>query len=126
VHAKEQHGDWVHPSQLGNKDRCVPLPQKIIPKLKAQIERVANLHAEDLKSGAGWVWLPYALADKYPQAGRTLAWQFVFPAPNISRDSHPRLPAEEQSASEHVTQGGCCAGVRLGFRFSGQVWFRAM
>jgi len=105
VHAKEQHGDWVHPSQLGNKDRCVPLPQKIIPKLKAQIERVANLHAEDLKSGAGWVWLPYALADKYPQAGRTLAWQFVFPAPNISRDSHPRLPAEEQSASEHVTQG---------------------
>ena len=32
----------------GDKDRCVPLPQKIIPKLKAQIERVANLHAEDL------------------------------------------------------------------------------
>ena len=81
------------------------VPQKIIPKLTAQIERVANLHNEDSKSGAGWVWLPYALADKYPEAGRKLAWQFVFPAPNISRDSHPRLPAEEQSAREHVTQG---------------------
>ena len=28
----------------GSKDRCVPLPQKIIPKLKAQIERVVKLH----------------------------------------------------------------------------------
>ena len=88
----------------GDKDRCVPLPQKIIPKLKAQIERVANLHAEDLESGAGWVWLPYALAGKFPEAGRTLAWQFVFPAPNISRDSHPRLPAECESEINHVTK----------------------
>ena len=88
----------------GDKDRCVPLPQKIIPKLKAQIERVANLHAADLESGAGWVWLPYALAGKFPEAGRTLAWQFVFPAPNISRDSHPRLPAEGESEFNHVTK----------------------
>ena len=28
----------------GSKDRCVPHPQKIIPKLKAQIERVVKLH----------------------------------------------------------------------------------
>jgi len=58
-----------------------------------------------LNSGAGWVWLPYALADKYPEAGRELAWQFVFPAPHVSRDSHPRLSLEGHSASEHVTQG---------------------
>ena len=56
----------------GSKDRCVPHPQKIIPKLKAQIERVVKLHEQDLVSGAGWVWLPYALADKYPEAGTML------------------------------------------------------
>ena len=88
----------------GSKDRCVPHPQKIIPKLKAQIERVVKLHEPDLESGAGWVRLPYALADKYPEAGRTLAWQFVFPAPNISRDSYPRLPTEGESGSEQVSK----------------------
>ena len=56
----------------GSKDRCVPHPQKIIPKLKAQIERVVKLHEQDLVSGAGWGWLPYALADKYPEAGTML------------------------------------------------------
>ena len=88
----------------GNKDRCVPLPPKIIQKLKAQIERVVKLQKQDFESEAGWVWLPYALADKYPEAGRTLAWQFVFPAPNISRDSYPRLPTEGESRSEHVSK----------------------
>jgi hypothetical protein len=56
----------------GEKDRCVPLPQKLIPHLQSQILAVRKLHEEDLASGAGWVWLPYALADKYPAAGRTL------------------------------------------------------
>ena len=78
--------------------------KKIIPKLKAQIERVVKLHETDLESGAGWVRLPYALADKYPEAGRTFAWQFVFPAPNISRDSYPRLPTEGESGSEQVSK----------------------
>src|SRR5947208_881904 len=29
---------------------------------------------------AGWVELPWALARKYPNAGREWAWQWVFPA----------------------------------------------
>jgi integron integrase len=87
------------------KDRCVPLPQKLIPHLQSQILAVRKLHEEDLASGAGWVWLPYALADKYPAAGRTLAWQFVFPAPSISRDPYPRLPMEgDETTSRHVTE----------------------
>jgi hypothetical protein len=59
----------------GEKDRCVPLPQKLIPHLQSQILAVRKLHKEELASDAGWVWLPYALADKYPAAGRTLAWR---------------------------------------------------
>ena len=87
----------------GEKDRCVPLPQMIIPKLQAQMEFAKRQHESDLNSGAGWVWLPYALADKYPNAGRTLAWQYIFPANGISRDSHPRLPLEGETVDEHVT-----------------------
>jgi len=33
-----------------------------------------------LLRGAGWVELPWALARKYPNAGREWLWQWVFPA----------------------------------------------
>jgi integrase len=35
---------------------------------------------------SGWVELPWALARKYPSAGREWAWQWVFPATRIYRD----------------------------------------
>ncbi len=80
----------------GAKDRVVPLPQKLLPALKRQVEAVAKLHAEDLATGAGNVWLPYALAEKYPQAGKSLAWQYLFPAKSLSTEPRPR-EADERS-----------------------------
>jgi integrase len=41
------------------------------------------LHRKDLEAGAGWVELPGAIARKYPNAGRELGWQWVFPATRI-------------------------------------------
>ena len=44
-------------------------------------------------SGAGWVWLPYALAEKYPEAGRSREWQYVFPVRQLSKEPRPdQLP----------------------------------
>ncbi len=74
----------------GEKDRAVPLPEKLIPHLKRQFHFVSQLHANDLAAGAGWVWLPYAMAEKDASAGRQLAWQYVFPAKHLSRDPRPR------------------------------------
>jgi len=51
-----------------------------------QIERVRRLHAHDVASGAGWVELPNALARKYPNAGRELPWQWIFPATRLYVD----------------------------------------
>lgn len=68
----------------------VPLPAKLDPHLRQQIDTVRNQHAEDLEVGAGWVWLPYAFAAKDPEAGRSLLWQFVFPAVALSRDRRER------------------------------------
>src|SRR6266446_6763725 len=42
-------------------------------------------HEADLRQGAGWVELPWALARKYPNAGREWAWQWVFPARPVVR-----------------------------------------
>jgi integron integrase len=73
----------------GEKDRIVPIPETIIPDLRRQIERVRLLHEEDLAAGFGQVYLPYALAEKYPNAAREFVWQYLFPASQLSRD--PRL-----------------------------------
>jgi integron integrase len=70
----------------GGKDRHTMLPRALIEPLRREVERAATLHAADLAAGFGAVWLPHALARKYPSASRDLAWQYVFPAQRRSRD----------------------------------------
>jgi integrase len=55
----------------GGKDRVVTLPDPCIEPLQRQLETVRNLHNNDLQDGFGAVWLPYALARKYPKAPRS-------------------------------------------------------
>jgi integron integrase len=64
----------------GGKDRMTMLPGPVKADLAKQIERVRGLHQRDLRQGAGWVELPWALARKYPNAGREWAWQWMCPA----------------------------------------------
>ena len=64
----------------GDKDRAVPLPAVAVPALATHMAGVERQHARDLERGAGWVELPWALARKYPHAGREWPWQWVFPA----------------------------------------------
>ena len=54
--------------------------------LQGQIEIVRELHDRDLAEGLGRVWLPYALARKYPNAAAEFGWQYVFPAMKLSTD----------------------------------------
>jgi integron integrase len=70
----------------GAKDRITVLPEQYTKELKLHIEKVKHLHNKDIKAGYGSVALPFALAKKYPGASKTIAWQWVFPAPNISKD----------------------------------------
>ena len=70
----------------GFKDRVTMLPEMVKPPLAQHLKRVCALHQQDLKQGRGEVYLPYALARKYPSAAAEWGWQFVFPAPNFSRD----------------------------------------
>ena len=72
----------------GSKDRITVLPNITRDGLQAQIELVRHMHRRDLDEGLGRVWLPDALARKYPNADRELGWQFLFPAHKLSRDPH--------------------------------------
>jgi integron integrase len=70
----------------GDKDRTTVLPQAVIEPLKEHLEKVKELHAQDLARGFGDVYLPEALERKYPNAGKEWRWQYVFPANNLSVD----------------------------------------
>jgi integron integrase len=70
----------------GAKDRVTMLPSGIAGPLRAHLSQVRLQHALDLADGFGDVWLPYALARKYPAANREWGWQYVFPADRRSRD----------------------------------------
>jgi len=75
----------VHDAK-GAKDRATILPEFLLNSLKNHILKVKKLHQRDLDIGYGSVALPYALGKKYPKAAYSFNWQWVFPAPNISRD----------------------------------------
>ena len=70
----------------GGKDRVVPIPEILTDELKLQLEKVKLLHNEDMSEGFGGVYLPDALARKYPNAEKEFRWQYVFPASKISSD----------------------------------------
>ena len=70
----------------GGKDRRVPLPQRVRARLREQVERVRILHEQDMAAGGGEVFLPHALARKYPNAGHEFSWQYVFPSLRESKD----------------------------------------
>ena len=70
----------------GGKDRMAMLPRAIECLVHRQLERVRDLHATDLEAGFGAVWLPHALARKYPNAACEWGWQYMFPAAKRSVD----------------------------------------
>lgn len=81
-----QEGQLLVREGKGDKDRITVLPRSTKAGLEQQIETVRSLHQRDLAEGYGRVWLPYALAQKYPNADREFGWQFVFPAVKLSSD----------------------------------------
>ncbi|CCE23467.1 integron integrase [Methylotuvimicrobium alcaliphilum] len=68
----------------GQKDRTVPLPQTLIPALKLQLRKVADLHEADLKANFAGVFLPNQLSHKYKNAAKEFIWQWFFPQPSLT------------------------------------------
>jgi integrase len=62
------------------------LPHKLHEPLRLHLGKVQVLHEQGLRQGDGRVYLPFALARKYPSVASEWCWQHVFPAPRLSRD----------------------------------------
>ncbi|CAC9565285.1 Integron integrase IntI2 [uncultured Gammaproteobacteria bacterium] len=83
----------------GKKDRVTPLANNLMLPLQAHLEKIKIIHNKDLKEGFGSVYLPYALAKKYPNANKDFSWQYVFPSRNIAID-----PRAQIKRRHHVDQ----------------------
>ncbi len=70
----------------GARDRITMLAGGLVEPLRTHLGRVRELHENDLAAGYGEVYLPFALARKYPKAARSWAWQYVFPSRSRSVD----------------------------------------
>jgi integron integrase len=70
----------------GNKDRLTMLPAAVKDPLAKHLALVRKQHEGDVAKGFGRVYLPDALARKYPTANREWGWQWVFPASQFSVD----------------------------------------
>ncbi len=73
-------------SGKGNKDRVTPLPESLIMELQDHVDSVKTLHQQDLNAGFGEVYLPDALSRKWPNAAKTIGWQYVFPSSKLAVD----------------------------------------
>jgi integron integrase len=98
----------------GNKDRTTIMPESLREPLRRQMEAVDLVHRQDLVSGFGEVWMPDALARKYPKAGKELGWQYLFPSRNLSKD-----PRSDRMMRHHVLQSGIQKAVKAAAKRSG-------
>ena len=82
----------------GDKDRSTVLPQKLVPALRDHLARLRKQWEADRAAALPGVWLPDGLAKKYPRAGVSWEWQWVFPSQNPAFD-----PATGVTRRHHVS-----------------------
>ncbi|MBF0410895.1 MAG: integron integrase [Candidatus Riflebacteria bacterium] len=58
----------------GKKDRTVPIPETIVPEIKAHIKSLKEQHQQDLRFNYS-----------YPKAAKEFPWQWLFPAANLTQ-----------------------------------------
>lgn len=87
----------------GGKQRITTLAESLVPELRHQLDRARYYFDEDLAL-SDWpgVWLPHALARKYPNAPREWGWQYVFCSSQRSVDPRSGQVRRHHLSERHV------------------------
>ncbi len=93
----------------GRKSRITTLAPEICPALHTHINYVSSLLEKDLLEPE-WegVYLPYALAKKYPTAPFESGWQYLFPAQQFSED-----PRSGKKRRHHIGEQSIQRAIKL-------------
>ncbi|WP_371264215.1 integron integrase [Nitrosomonas sp. Nm51] len=108
-------GEIIVRDGKGGKDRVTMLPGSLLDAMRRQLAIRREWHEQDVKLGKADVWLPDALAVKYPNAPKEWGWQYVFAARKYSID--PRSQAErrhhvdEKQVQRYVKKTALTAGI---------------
>ena len=99
----------------GDKDRVVMLPGGLRAPLREQLEYVRLLWEQDRRNELAGVWMPDALEIKYPNAGKDLGWQWVFPSAQVSVDPRSGLNRRhhmhDSALSKAIKDAAVMAGI---------------
>ena len=98
----------------GGRDRVTMLPVNLAAPLQRHLQIVRTQHEQDVADGFGEVWLPNALARKYPNAAREWSWQFVFASSRISVD-----PRSKVKRRHHLDESALQQAVKRAVRAAG-------
>jgi len=101
-------------SGKGAKDRITTLPETLADELRKQLERVREIHHNDLKEGFGRVYLPFALDRKYPGAGIEFGWQYCFPSVQRSTNLRTGLIARHHLDEKNIGRAIKTASRKIG------------
>ena len=99
----------------GGKDRVVMLPLTLVPRLREQLARAKTLWATDRQARRSGVYMPFALDRKYPRAGASWPWFWVFPHADVSIDprsgQEQRHHLQDQTIQRAFKQAVALAGI---------------
>jgi len=99
----------------GRKDRATILPKSVRQDLRLHLQGVRKLFEQDLAEGHADVYLPHALARKFPGAPKAWLWQWVFTAKALSKDPRTgklrRHHTHETGLQKAVASGAKKAGI---------------
>ena len=98
----------------GDKDRVTMLPESLLERVRAHRDRVRELYEEDRKAQRPGVWMPEALESKYPKAGETWEWHWLFPSRQLMLD-----PRSGLKRRHHVLDATFQQAIRLAARKAG-------
>ena len=98
----------------GGRDRVTMVPRALANPLRRQLAHARVEWQDDRARGAPGVELPGALAAKYPKAGESWGWFWVFPAAKASRD--PRSGVQRR---HHVNEETVQRAVKRAVRAAG-------
>lgn len=98
----------------GGKDRTTIFPETIQEEMRVHVEKVREIHEQDLSKGYGEVYLHEALSRKYPNASSEFRWQYLFPSKKLSLD-----PRSSKLRRHHVLESGLQKAVKTAVNRAG-------
>jgi integron integrase len=96
----------------GRKFRKVLLPKKILTELNGHLTRLEKLYQRDLEAGFHGVFMPDLLEEKHKNSSREFAWQFFFPARQMTLVSTDNTYRRYHLHETHVQKAVKAAAVQ--------------